>query len=291
MGVKGFDFDSISPQVVEFYFDLGLVAVPAMMVNENDRRIFSFGAEGLGWKTEIDRVESLRRLKHLGRQATGMLIKIGPEFDLLVLDIDRKKGKDGFSYLQQKGLSLPVGTPTVQTPHNGKQFWLKYPSEFDAPIKSTWLFEELSGVEILANSIVPAPPSFVLNHGGRYRWKNSIGNSQLKECPEWILEAIKNRQEAEKAPAMPQGRPPSITKEMRHLSPRQRDKINQWFNIALQSKHPNSDEFKFVLCCVRFGLDDYEILAMLQQCPKARKRGEIYARTTIENARREVVRS
>ena len=292
MGVACFDFDYISSHLIDYYFSSSsLEAVPAMMVRTGaGKRIIKFG-EGLGWKKPIDRAESKRRLNLLGNQATALLVKTGPSFGLIVLDIDRKNGNDGFAYLEKKGHLLPSETPIVVTPHNGKHFWLRFPVGLGIPIRPGWLFEKNSGVEILTDSVVPAPPSFVLNHGGRYRWEKPVGACPLAECPEWLLEAIQALKPEYPAKADFLLSQPLSFKTMRDLSPFQQRKINYWFNLALNSEHPNNDEFSLALCCVRFELDDHSISEMLLQCPKGRKRGMRYINTTIINARIKIASS
>lgn len=87
---------------------------------------------------------------------------------LLVLDIDKKKGKDGFATLKAAGYDIPDDAPRVRTPSGGMHVYFRMPPDIDirsAPHKVG------PGVDVRANGgYVIAPPSRSFIHTEDYQF-------------------------------------------------------------------------------------------------------------------------
>lgn len=88
-------------------------------------------------------------------------LRVGPESNLLVIDVDNKGGKKGsveFEKLESEIGPLPA-TRTVRTPTGGFHYYLEFPAEFrDKPLKK----ELAPGIDLKASGYVVAPPSIIL---------------------------------------------------------------------------------------------------------------------------------
>lgn len=87
---------------------------------------------------------------------------------LLVLDIDRKKGKDGFATLKAAGRDIPDDTPRVITPSGGMHIYFRMPPDIDIRSRSDAYGP---GVDVRANGgYVIAPPSRAFIHTEDYQF-------------------------------------------------------------------------------------------------------------------------
>ncbi|MBN1575304.1 MAG: hypothetical protein JW913_02050 [Chitinispirillaceae bacterium] len=199
-------------------------------------------------------------VKLIANEGTNELLKDGKAFLLLTQIALRARRKDGI----------------VEC--NGIQFWFQWPYEI-SDFKGR-LFPADSGVDLLCNSIAPVPPSFIHGQKGRYTWRTEL-KKPIPECPEWLKRLIL---ESTAKPNDQKNIFAGQLKTLTDLSSCQLKRVNYWFDTAIKSDHPNRDEFRFVLCCKRFGLDDQSIIPMLEQMPKARKRNQDYIYRTLRNA-------
>lgn len=98
-------------------------------------------------------------------------VPTGPN-NLAVLDIDTKKGKDGFSKLSERGLSIPE-TFSYSTPSGGRHFVYALPKS--AKFKQQTNYDGLEGVDRQTGS------SYVVWHGP-VMW-----DAELTPAPAWLL--------------------------------------------------------------------------------------------------------
>jgi putative DNA primase/helicase len=87
-------------------------------------------------------------------------IRVGPESDLFVIDVDNKGGKNGrveLERLEKRYGSLP-STRIVRTPTGGVHYYFTFPAEFrDMPLRK----ELAPGIDLKFNGYVVAPPSVI----------------------------------------------------------------------------------------------------------------------------------
>lgn len=126
-------------------------------------------------------------------------IRCGYKFKVICLDIDKKKDKNGFLWLNSQQ-SLPI-TPEQTTPSTGKQYLFKPPEEF-IPCSTDKI---ALGVDIRGEGgYFVAPPSFLrarppsenyvgYPYEGPYEWvtEQSIFDLPLAGMPEFLLAAIR----------------------------------------------------------------------------------------------------
>lgn len=111
---------------------------------------------------------------------TGMLSGV------IVLDIDRKGGKDGFASLTALGQPTPETTPFATTPSGGRHFYFRVNAELRIASSHSALGP---GLDVLADNYCIALPT----PGWRYTWapyehpwRNQRGFAELAEAPAWL---------------------------------------------------------------------------------------------------------
>ncbi len=90
-------------------------------------------------------------------------IRVGVDYNLLVLDVDNKGGKDGgaaLAQLEERLGPLPANQYTVRTPTGGIHLYFPFPRELiDKPIKR--FLTDDGSVEVKFKGYVVAPPSVI----------------------------------------------------------------------------------------------------------------------------------
>lgn len=104
----------------------------------------------------------------------------GPDF--VVIDLDRKNGKDGLA-AWQKLHPEPVETLTAYTPNNGTHLWFRTPKPLGNTSSKLAPGIDTRGV----GGYVVCPPSKIAE--GEYRWGGPV-DSPLAELPEAVLVAL-----------------------------------------------------------------------------------------------------
>ncbi len=108
----------------------------------------------------------------------------GPSTGILVLDIDKKEGRDGFHALQQQGVQVPT-TLSQRTPNGGAHAFFKYPNDGHRYGNKTKLFFDGSGVDVRGD--------------GGFASIYNLDQTAIAECPDWL------KAETLKQPEAPQG--------------------------------------------------------------------------------------
>lgn len=122
----------------------------------------------------------------------NIAIRTGKESGVLLLDIDCKKDKNGFGWVNAKG-ELP-DTWAQLTPSGGRQYFFKMP-EFYVGSNSNRLAD---GIDIRAEvGYTMAPPSVLTEtpaykYSGKYEWLEGQAPWEipLASPPEWLLEEL-----------------------------------------------------------------------------------------------------
>ncbi|MFJ7738897.1 bifunctional DNA primase/polymerase [Lysinibacillus sp. NPDC097287] len=136
------------------------------------------------WKSYQEQYATPRQMyRWIDSGAKGIGLVTGKLNGIVVLDIDVKEGKDGWSSIA--GKTIPE-TVQVKTQSGGTHFYFKYPTNLDIEIRSTVdMYGDLSGVDMRAEGgfvVMPFTPgySWVANKG--------FGEIEIAEMPEWLIE-------------------------------------------------------------------------------------------------------
>ncbi|MCR9151915.1 MAG: phage/plasmid primase, P4 family [Rhodobacteraceae bacterium] len=152
------------------------------------------------------------------------------ETGLVVLDLDRKDGRDGLGWLagmiEEHG-PLP-DTIEAASPSGGRHIYFAAPAGFDA---KTCEGEIAPGVDVRGwGGMVIAPPSVKPGADRPYHWRNPPGLFDVAAAPAWLLDILPRRDErklSERATAAA----PAADDRFRINSGR-----DQWAAVALQDE-------------------------------------------------------
>jgi hypothetical protein len=142
-----------------------------------------------GWKKATDDRDTIKQWWKIWPSA-GVGIRTGSESGISVLDLDKKKGKNGLAQVPHWATLTPV---IAETKSDGRHLYFRYP-EWGA-MKSD---EIIPGVEIKCeNACITAPPT------PGYKWVNGLPD--FKTLPEWpsdyeILESGRSFSVAQERP-------------------------------------------------------------------------------------------
>lgn len=136
------------------------------------------------WKQYQEKRATLRQMvSWIDNGAKGIGLVTGKLNGIVVLDIDVKKGKNGWTSL--KGKDIPE-TVTVTTQSGGTHFYFKYPADIDFQMSNTAdMYGKDSGVDMRGEGgfvVMPFTPgySWVENKG--------FGEIEVAEMPKWLIE-------------------------------------------------------------------------------------------------------
>lgn len=109
---------------------------------------------------------------------------------MAVIDIDTKDDKDGRLWLSAHDDDIPPG-PRQHTPSGGQHIFLKIPPDANVRPRSDVC---APGVDVRANEgyVMLAPSDHVA--GSRYYFDDDLGEVDVPDCPEWLLEQIVSRE-------------------------------------------------------------------------------------------------
>jgi len=104
-------------------------------------------------------------------------VRTGKESGFLVLDVDNKKGKNGFEVLARRGIIVPT-TVSQQTVNGGTHYFFHYVEGTRSP---TDVLEPKSGLDVRSDG------GYIVDHG-----MPCIGSFEIEmaECPSWLLEEL-----------------------------------------------------------------------------------------------------
>lgn len=123
----------------------------------------------------------------------GIAINTGRS-GLVVVDFDVTKGKDGFTALEEAGISLPDTPVKARTPSGGEHWYYREPE--GVPVQSDNNGKLAQGVDIRARGgIVIAPPTEVPGRG-TYEYINPramVSVGELPEFPRDVAEVLQPR--------------------------------------------------------------------------------------------------
>lgn len=122
----------------------------------------------------------------------NIAIRTGKESGVFVLDVDCKKGKNGFMWVEACG-DIP-NTWAQSTPSGGKQFFFKLP-EFNIVCSADRLAE---GIDIRSDGgyVCCAPSTLVKTehyaYEGQYQWLEgqAPGDIECANAPQWLIEKL-----------------------------------------------------------------------------------------------------
>jgi len=180
---------------IEYAKNFGYSVVPA----NSEQKKGSY----VKWKKYQDRVADEIQIVEWFEDypEAGIAVVTGQISNLIVLDIDPRHG--GMETIKENNLQLPV-TVSVNTGGGGYHYYYKYPQKLSeklgGKIKNfTGENVDLPGLDLRADGgFVYAPPSLHPS-GERYEFAEGLSPAEveLTEPPEWLINVIKNRQQAE----------------------------------------------------------------------------------------------
>jgi putative DNA primase/helicase len=180
---------------IEYAKNFGYSVVPA----NSEQKKGSY----VKWKKYQDRVADEVQIVQWFEDypEAGIAVVTGKISNILVLDIDPRHG--GMETIKENNLQLPV-TVSVNTGGGGYHYYYKYPQKLSeklgGKIKNfTGDNVGLPGLDLRADGgFVYAPPS-IHPSGQKYQFAEGISPAEvaLAEPPEWLIEVIKDRQQAE----------------------------------------------------------------------------------------------
>jgi putative DNA primase/helicase len=130
------------------------------------------------------------------RHQMGIGLPTGLLNNLIVIDIDKKLGKDGFSSLSKLEGSLGPLPPTLTatTPSGGCHYLYRHPIDLDRPVKNatglgSHILGEATGIDVRADGgqIVVAPTE---REGGCYEWQSDPFETTIADLPYSWLQLI-----------------------------------------------------------------------------------------------------
>ncbi|MCT6901957.1 MAG: bifunctional DNA primase/polymerase, partial [Lactobacillus sp.] len=135
------------------------------------------------WKKYQEKRATLRQMvSWIDKGAKGVGLVTGKQNGIVVLDIDVKNDKNGWTSLE--GKTIPE-TVTVTTQSGGTHFYFKYPINLDIEITNTTdMYGDLSGVDMRGEggfAVMPFTPG--------YSWvaDKGLGEIEIAEMPEWLI--------------------------------------------------------------------------------------------------------
>lgn len=145
-------------------------------------RFISSEEGGRGWKDATIDPDQITQWWTRYPQAL-IAMPTGTPSGVVVLDIDRKHGKDGFATLEALGRGLLPTTPMVHTPHGGLHVYFAVNPHVSIGFTQgkRGVGEGLDVLGELANVALPTP-------GWGYRWdpQHHPGNTSLLVAPGWF---------------------------------------------------------------------------------------------------------
>ena len=116
------------------------------------------------------------------------------ESGIFVLDLDKKNGVDGVSWLAEKREEYGDWPDTVEavSPSGSWHVFFRYPADFD-PL--TCEGQIAPGVDVRGwGGMVIAPPSTKPGADSPYRWTHRPGLFDVADAPRWVLDMIPRRE-------------------------------------------------------------------------------------------------
>jgi hypothetical protein len=261
----------------------GYTSLPCTVALIDGKKQPRFGM-GYGWKDRTDPDHLAGRMQALGNNMNGCIIITGSELfpiDLLVIDLDRKPGRDPDGALRQAGIRLPESGPMVKTPR-GQHYYFRFPAGLRSGT-SAGLFRPDSGIDTRGNGgFVYAPPTSIKGYGG-YQWINGPGN-RLVEAPGGLIYAlIEHERQVFDVPDR------AGCKTIGQLSERQKTILFERYQQAKNEgeKDPgNRDrsnyDYRLVCWAVDIGLAIEAIWQLVENIGKFAERGRAYFESTLQ---------
>jgi hypothetical protein len=108
-------------------------------------------------------------------------VKTGSVANLIVLDVDRKNGKDGFDTLEEIGKTTLPETPMAATPHGGLHLYFRSHWRVKIPTTTNGLGP---GLDVLGENGAVAVPT----PGWNYRWDDTYrpSTTPFLMAPTWL---------------------------------------------------------------------------------------------------------
>lgn len=165
-------------KLLERLFSSGCGAVPAWL-DETEGRL------KMCWK-RTEAVELSALLEATTRRSPGAIACLTS--GLIVLDLDRKNGKDGVALARKRwGRHLLEETLTIATPRGGYHLWFRVPRETVVSTRAD--FMGMRGVDVMGTRAVVPLPGSVTNHG-RYEPLSFI---RPRKLPSSMLEELQTQ--------------------------------------------------------------------------------------------------
>lgn len=123
---------------------------------------------------------------------SGIGIVTGPESRIFVIDLDTIDGHGingiaNFEALVAENSELPV-TPYAESPTGSLHIYFRYPEGTKVSNSASTL---AGGVDVRGDGgCILAPPTFRADLNKFYKWIVSPFNTQIADCPEWLLKKI-----------------------------------------------------------------------------------------------------
>lgn len=266
---------------LEMFFELAFEALPCTVIFKDGKKVPVYLPQ---WNVPYTLEESLKLYRS---GCNAILLKTGKAYNLLVIDIDRKNGKDGEESLKKLGIQFPEA-PQVQTPC-GRHIWFKHPENFQNSTRANLFFKN-SGIDIRGNDgFVYVPPTNIFGYG-EYSWLISPYEIDLPVLPPEFLELLQNDSSSftkNDWPVYP-GTSPKYTgsKLLNDMTDRQNSIIHQYLSNATKANigERSSKEFALVFWCVCCDLLKTEIEQLCRGWGKFKTNGQEYFELTYQNA-------
>lgn len=179
--------------------------------------------------------------------------------NIIVVDVDVKKLKNGFAFLASMGFVLPE-TLTASTPSGGAHFFYRWPSEQLSllPHMPRAIYKKL-GVDLLGdNAYVAVEPSMI----GEKQYLFEDFDAEIAAVPQWVIQTAEQAQElaTQKRPVVPLGQ---YTEEetVRYASAASELNVRA---PAIEGRGGHDSLFLAAQVCIRrYGLTDKQTMELL----------------------------